>query len=203
MKKRLPLLMVVVSTLMLALLVIFIDSACITFFDAWFYNEIASKISNNLTSIMIYISNFGSSIGIITLCICLFAFTKTRQKWALPVAVTVIISLLTNLTLKLLFARERPDILQLVTESNYSFPSGHAMINMSFYAMILLLTWRYVGNKTLKYGISFICIVIPLLIGFSRVYLGVHYATDVLAGWLLGFAITGIVYGLVIKKEEV
>jgi undecaprenyl-diphosphatase len=153
---------------------------------------------------MRFITESGGSIAIVVLCLSLFLFPKTRKDWALPVSTTVVIATTSNLVLKLIFARERPDIMRLIDEYNYSFPSGHAMINMAFYIIILLLTWRHVPNKSAKYALTFICIIMPLIIGFSRIYLGVHYATDVIAGWLLGFSVAVIVYSWFYRgKNEV
>jgi undecaprenyl-diphosphatase len=204
MKKKWPLLFVIISTIILALIVIFIDSINVSFFDSWFYNETVETMTPSLTLAMRFITESGGSIAIVVLCLSLFLFPKTRKDWALPVSTTVVIATTSNLVLKLIFARERPDIMRLIDEYNYSFPSGHAMINMAFYIIILLLTWRHVPNKSAKYALTFICIIMPLIIGFSRIYLGVHYATDVIAGWLLGFSVAVIVYSWFYRgKNEV
>jgi undecaprenyl-diphosphatase len=145
---------------------------------------------------MRYITECGSQVAVIILCASLFLFPKTRRKWALPVTMTVVVTAILNVLLKLLFARERPDILQLIYEPDYSFPSGHAMNNMAFYMMNLFLTWKHVNNKKTKYIISGLCIIFPLMIGFSRIYLGVHYASDVAAGWLLGFIIALVMFNI-------
>jgi undecaprenyl-diphosphatase len=201
MKNRRLLIFVIISTLILVLLVWFIDTASISSFDTWFYNETAKKMTPELTLTMRFITESGSSMAVIILCLSFFLFKKTRRQWALPVSITVVATTISNVFLKLLFARERPNIMQLIEEDSYSFPSGHAMINISFYTIILLLTWHYIKNKRIKYSISLVCLIMPLLIGFSRIYLGVHYATDVLAGWLLGFIIALIVYNIFKQKS--
>jgi undecaprenyl-diphosphatase len=201
MKNRRLLIFVIISTLILVLLVWFIDTASISSFDTWFYNETAKKMTPELTLTMRFITESGSSMAVIILCLSFFLFKKTRRQWALPVSITVVATTISNVFLKLLFARERPNIMQLIEEDSYSFPSGHAMINISFYTIILLLTWHYIKNKRIKYSISLVCLIMPLLIGFSRIYLGVHYATDVLAGWLLGFIIELIVYNIFKQKS--
>ena len=202
MKKRLPLIITIVSTLIVVLTTIFIHSTGVSLFDSWFYKETIEKMSPSLTLTMIFITESGSLMAIIILCLSFFLFKETRKHWAFPVGITVVASSVSNVLLKSMFARERPNILRLVDESSYSFPSGHAMINMAFYTMILLLTWRYIKNNRLKYGISFVCVVMPLLIGLSRIYLGVHYATDVISGWLLGLTISIIIFCVFIKKSS-
>ena len=101
-----------------------------------------------------------------------------------------------NITLKHIFARSRPNILQLISETGYSFPSGHAMNNASLYVMLILLIWKYDESTSLKIIFSSICIILTVLIGWSRIYLGVHYASDILGGWLFGFALSTFVYFL-------
>lgn len=196
MKKILPLLFVIISTLVLITLVILIDHGDVFLFDTWFYNGIASRMNPRFTITMRFITESGSSIAVIILCLSFFFFKKTRDKWAFPVSLSVIIATIINTLMKLVFARERPNILRLIEETNYSFPSGHAMINTAFYMMLLLLTWQHIKNKWIKYTISIICITMPLLIGLSRIYLGVHYASDVVAGWIIGFIISIIVFQL-------
>lgn len=202
MKRKLPLLFVIISTLILLLIVVFVDSVSITIFDSWFYNWTFLKMNSSLTLAMRFITESGSSAAVIVLCLSFFMFKKTRVHWALPVSLSAVIAALSNFLLKLVFVRERPDVLRLVDESSYSFPSGHAMINMSFYTMIILLTWKYIKNKTWKYLISFVCVIMPLLIGFSRIYLGVHYATDVIVGWLLGFIAALIIFTIINKQKD-
>lgn len=169
--------------------------------DSLIYNEIIEKMNPHLTLIMKFITKCGNSKILILICLSLFLFPRIRTKGALLINITTAVSSITNVIMKLIIGRERPDILRLINETNYSFPSGHAMINMTFYMMLLLWAWRYVKNKAYKYIIMTICLIIPLLIGLSRIYLGVHYATDVLAGWLFGASIAFISFIIFNKKE--
>ena len=82
--------------------------------------------------------------------------------------------------LKLIIQRPRPDEYRIIDASGYSFPSGHSMISMAFYGFIIYLICKYVNNKILKYFLIGLLGSLIILIGVSRVYLGVHYVSDVL-----------------------
>ena len=87
--------------------------------------------------------------------------------------------------MKFFFQRPRPEEYRLISESGYSFPSGHAMVSMAFYGLLIYIVYRYVKNVYLKYGLMVILFMLILFIGISRIYLGVHYTSDVLGGFLL------------------
>ena len=96
--------------------------------------------------------------------------------------------------IKLSFERERPNILRLVSESSYSFPSGHAMVNMALYTILIIYTFKFLDSKKLKIPLIIGMTFLIIAIGFTRIYLGVHYAGDILGGWFLGFAVSMIIY---------
>lgn len=201
MKNKLPLSITLISTFMLVLIVLFIDNVTVSSIDDFWYREIISKMSPGITLSMRFITEMGNTLTIIILCISFFLFMSTRKKWAIPIASSVMIASTANIILKFVFGRDRPHILRLIEENDFSFPSGHAMNNAALYTTLLLLTLQYVENKKLKIIISIICILMPILIGISRIYLGVHYATDVIAGWLLGITISVMVFIYFNKKE--
>jgi len=88
--------------------------------------------------------------------------------------------------LKNFFSRQRPLIPLLKPALGYSFPSGHSMMSFAFYGLLIYLTYNYIGNKILKTLIIIALFVIILLIGLSRIYLRVHYTSDVIAGFSIG-----------------
>ena len=91
--------------------------------------------------------------------------------------------------LKALFGRERPDVaLRAVEAMNPSFPSGHAMLSAAVFLTLGVLSAHYVGRKRVKAYVVAAALTATLLVGVTRVYLGVHWPSDVLAGWALGAA---------------
>lgn len=143
------------------------------------------KYKNNLlTNFMKIITLFGSAYVIVPCCIILLFILKNKKNKILMTSNLVIITLLNQL-LKCVFRRLRP-INGIISESGYSFPSGHSMVSMAFYGFLIYLLYK----SNFKYKNIFIglLIVLILLIGISRIYLGVHYPTDVFGGFLLSIS---------------
>ncbi|GAB3820507.1 phosphatase PAP2 family protein [Pontibacter rugosus] len=120
------------------------------------------------------------------LLIAYFLFVRRHRWYSLKVPVVALGSISLNLILKYFFDRERP-MSPLVHASGLSFPSGHSMMAASFYGLIIYLVWQNVKNVALRYILTVLLLLFVFLIGFSRIYLRVHYATDVLAGFAAGF----------------
>lgn len=194
-------LLIVIPIILFAFLALYIQAGYSIRFENWVYAEAVEHMNPFLTNIIRIITHLGDPIIVTSITILLVIIPKTRKKVGYPMAAAVIVSEALNLILKEIFARERPDILQLVNETTYSFPSGHAMINTTVYTMLGIFAIKYIRSKKIKISVVIMCIIMPLIISFSRVYLGVHYAGDVLGGMLLGFAVTVFIYAL-LKKEE-
>lgn len=194
-------LLIVIPIILFAFLALYIQAGYSIRFENWVYAEVVEHMSPLLTNIIRTITHLGDPIIVTSITILLVIIPKTRKKIGYPMAAAVVVSESLNLILKEIFARQRPNILQLVNETTYSFPSGHAMINTTVYTMLGIFAIKYIRSKKIKIPVIIMCILMPLIISFSRVYLGVHYAGDVLGGMLLGFAVTVFIYVL-LKKEE-
>ena len=194
-------LLIVIPIILFAFLALYIQAGYSIRFENWVYAEAVEHMNPFLTNIIRIITHLGDPIIVTSITILLVIIPKTRKRVGYPMAAAVIVSEALNLILKEIFARERPNILQLVNETTYSFPSGHAMINTTVYTMLGIFAIKYIRSKKIKISVIIMCIIMPLIISFSRVYLGVHYAGDVLGGMLLGFAVTVFIYAL-LKKEE-
>jgi len=104
--------------------------------------------------------------------------------------------------MKHLVLRARPDeVFHLVTQGGYSFPSGHSVTSIVFYGLLLYLIQKHCQNRKLKTALSWVCGILAIAIGPSRVYVGVHWPTDVLAGWCIGGGVLLIAI-LILQKLE-
>ena len=132
---------------------------------------------------------FFASRNFITVVGCLLIdwfLLVRRHRWnSLLVPVVALGSITLNLALKQFYHRPRP-LLPLVSASGLSFPSGHAMISASFYGLLIYLTYTYVRRPIWRWLFIGVLVLLIALIGLTRVYLRVHYATDVLAGFTAG-----------------
>lgn len=154
--------------------------------DTKFYNFIMKIKSDELTNIVKIITNLGDTFIIITgIIICFLLFRK--KVYPILITSNILGVVLINQTLKHLIMRPRPDFLHLVEETGFSFPSGHSMAAFGFYGYFIYLINISNLNKKIKVILTSILSIIILLIGLSRVYLGVHYISDVVAGFIMSF----------------
>ncbi len=141
-----------------------------------------------LTTLMLAITSLGNELLLIFLvAILLISIIRKRKREALMVILVFISGVFLNLVLKDIIGRARPDMSPLIVEPLYSFPSGHAMNAFVFYSTLILYVHRVSHNITITLVSVVINCSIILLVGISRVYLGVHYVSDVLAGFIAGF----------------
>ena len=151
------------------------------------YNIVSNLISDKLTPLVKMVTWFGSATCLILLTVILFVIIKNKKAGLLIGTNLVIITIL-NQTLKTLLQRPRPTGFRIINETGYSFPSGHSMISMAFYGFLIYLIYKNAKNKYLKLTLIIILFILIISIGLSRIYLGVHYTSDVLAGFLLSIA---------------
>ena len=179
---------VILSALVISfgLLTFAVKNGVIAAFESSIYTALAKYINPALTNIMTVFTNLGSTVAIIAIILALLVLPFTRANFGVPVAINAIFSSVLNRILKILIARDRPDILRLVAETGYGFPSGHAMNNAALYAIVIFIAFRQTKNKKVRIPVLLCGIMATFLIGVSRIYLGVHNAGDILAGWIMG-----------------
>ena len=144
-------------------------------------------ISDFATPIAKFITNFGGAVFLISLTAILFILIKNK-KIGLSIFSNLVIITVLNQLLKRILQRPRPTEFRIIEETGYSFPSGHSMVSMAFYGYLIYLIYKYVKNKYVKWILIALLSILICTIGVSRIYLGVHYTSDVLGGFLVSIS---------------
>lgn len=159
----------------------------IKLFDDMVFNLVANLRCEPLTIIFKFFSFLCSFYFVIILTIIIMLFSKDK-KVTFYIVLNVLFCFFLNQTLKFFFARSRPTEINLIVENGYSFPSGHSMLSLAYYGFFVYL----ILNSNIKRKNKILAIIslalLIFFIGLSRIYLGVHYASDVLAGFAISAA---------------
>ncbi|HYF31464.1 MAG TPA: phosphatase PAP2 family protein [Chitinophagaceae bacterium] len=158
-------------------------------FDFAVFDFLRSYVTDTTTSIMQFITYLGTHHFLIPanlILIAYFLFIKKHRWYSIKVPVVALGGVSLMFLLKFLFNRPRPLIPLLHEAKGLSFPSGHALMSFSFYGLLIYLIWHHVTRPWLKWSLIVFLLLLILLIGFSRIYLRVHYASDVMAGFAMG-----------------
>lgn len=138
------------------------------------------------------ITELGSAVGLISITVIVLIVTAVTKKYfftfGLPVAITSLVSRIVNIVAKHIIDRPRPDF-KVFEVGETSFPSGHAQNNMAFYIAVLLVSLLIVTAPKWRIVLKISLIALPIIIGLTRIYFGVHYVSDVLAGLGIGFMV--------------
>lgn len=167
-----------------------LQSDFINRFDRRITDFVISFRNPQLNNIFQFITDIGDLKGylIVTALIAILFYWKFRNlKLIGEIVFVVIVSALSNIALKQVINRARPDAVHLVSVETLSYPSGHAMSAMAFYGFLIFLIYNFKLNKLLKSGLIFIFVLLIAAIGISRIYLGVHFPSDVAGGFIAGF----------------
>jgi len=188
--------LIIIWSLFLACIIIFAVTAYRTFLlkkddiDTSVFNFLASHISVRLTDVMEVITFLGSHVFLIpanVILIAYFLFVRKHRWYAIKIPVVALGGLSMMFLLKLIFSRPRPLIPLLKPAEGFSFPSGHALMSFSFYGLLIYMVYENVRNIYLRWIIIVFLFLLIFMIGLSRVYLRVHFASDVIAGFAAGF----------------
>ncbi|MEJ1221369.1 phosphatase PAP2 family protein [Sediminicola sp. 1XM1-17] len=123
---------------------------------------------------------------VLGISVILSAFIFKKWKYIAQISLVLLLATLSNVMLKRFIDRARPGIEHLVVVKTLSYPSGHAMSAMAFYGFLIYLVYRIKMNKFLKTALYLFLVLLILSIGISRIYLGVHFPSDIAGGFIAG-----------------
>lgn len=179
--------LIIVLFLLFLLLTFLIKLHLIDFVDVRIYEIIHSFRNKNLDFYFKNITKLGN-MSIIFYIVFIFLIIK-RNNYSLFLTAISIVSTSTMSILKNIIKRTRPDILRLINVSGYSYPSGHSMISVCVFGYLIYYILKTYKNNYLKYLLTTILSIIIISIGISRIYLGVHYFSDIIGGYLVSSVI--------------
>ena len=173
-------------------------------FDASVIGLVRAPELTGLLSPLRWITELGSTTAVTAVAILTAALGLLLGTWrgGLAGAIAIALASLGNTAFKVGVARARPDLLEpVIVEHGFSFPSGHSMLGMTAYGVMAVVVSRSALPRAVRRAILVALGVLVGLIGLSRIWLGVHYPTDVLAGWSAG-AVVVLVYAAVTRPES-
>jgi undecaprenyl-diphosphatase len=191
-KSKLKFTSVFLYSMLAAIFFVIVATMVSTQKTAHFDNSIIAWVqgfeSPALTTIMKFFTFIGSTscVAVLAIIIMVYLYKVLHHRKELILFLAVVIGTpLLNLLLKYSFQRERPTIHRLIEQTGYSFPSGHSMEAFAFYGVVSFLLWRHISTRPGRSLLIIFSIFMILAIGISRIYLGVHYPSDVLGGYFI------------------
>lgn len=175
------------------------------YFDEKVFDLIRPWVNRPLTVFMQAVTFIGSQNFLLPANIILifyYVFFRPNFNTALKIATISISSVVVMFTMKLFLQRERPLVPLIAKVHGYSFPSGHTFTSVTFYGIIAYIIYKNVKNIYLKWALIGFFIILILLIGFSRVYLRLHFASDVIASFCLGLIWLLLAKWFLLKTEN-
>lgn len=185
MKKRY--IIALISFLIFLIITILVVTKNTISFDETIYQFLIKLRSPFFDTFFKTITKLANPIPVIILLAIVGIFLKRNDEILL--STNVLITLLMNQLLKHIIQRPRPDHLRLIKESGYSYPSGHSMIAACLYATLIYIILKRIKDKKIKRLLISLLTIIIILIGCSRIYVGVHYPSDILGGYFLTLSI--------------
>jgi len=158
-------------------------------FDHKVFAFLEAHVNEKRNDVMLFFTFLGTHIFLIPanlVLIIYFLFIRKHRWYSIKIPVIAISSLALMVLLKNLFGRKRPDIPLINEVHGLSFPSGHALMSVTFYGLMIHIVWNMVKTPWLKWTLIILLIFLILIIGFTRIYLRVHYPSDVFAGFATG-----------------
>lgn len=186
-KKNRKIIISIISLILFTITTLILLTDNINSLDQQIHTLVINLRTPKLTNIMINITNICSFFSLTTFSIIFICLFKKKQI-SHYIIVNLINAILLSQLFKFIIRRNRPININIIEESGFSYPSGHSMVSMAFFGLFAYLIYKNITNKIIKSILIGLLIIIIILIGFSRIYLGVHYFSDVIGGYLISFA---------------
>ncbi|TCJ05668.1 phosphatase PAP2 family protein [Cytobacillus praedii] len=200
-----PFIIGVISLLAFSFMAFFVSANKVVQFDSTIITFVQGFENSSLTAVMKFFTFIGDTNSVIVLSILviifLYAVLKHRVELILFI-VAIIGSAVLNQLLKYSFQRARPELHRLIEIDSYSFPSGHAMNAFTVYTIITFLLWRHIPSRAGRILLIIISALMIFTIGISRIYLGVHYPSDIIAGYFASACWLGMAICFFQKYQE-
>ncbi len=156
-------------------------------FDVAGYELVTSKMSDTITWFAKIITKMASPVVLVLISFSIFFAIKDKKtRWS--IIINAVIAALLNFVIKNIIQRPRPIGHRLIDETGYSFPSGHSMVSMAFYGYLIYIINKKVESKIIRVVSTVLLTILIVLIGLSRIYLGVHYTSDVCGGFCIALS---------------
>lgn len=197
-KKNLKWIVSLITLIMFIAIVRNIYANEIASFDNFYYGYISKLISDQMTFFVKVITNLGSAYALISIAVLMLLIPK-KKIYGILTSINLVTIFLLNLLLKYIFTRPRPTDINLIKELGYSFPSAHAMVGTAFYGFLIYLIWQSNTKNKQKWFYSILLGILIILICITRIYLGVHFASDVFGGFLISISYL-VLFTSIIKK---
>lgn len=154
--------------------------------DNWVIDFVNSNIVNDrFTNFIIFLTNFGG-VFVFAIFLVIFFFLLSNKRISCLMSINLLIAYVLSVIFKNIFRRDRPLLMLVEKPSDFSFPSGHSMCSIVFYGFLIYIVNKFIKNVYIRKVINIFLVLLMFLIPFSRLYLGVHFFTDVVAGVILG-----------------
>lgn len=193
-----------IGILIFATMVVMLLTNNVTGLDNSIYNIIISSKSDVMTMFMTIITMMCNTEFIIVATLLLVLLIKNKKIGGM-IASNVVLCSVINTIIKHIFLRPRPVGIKLIEQGGYSFPSGHSMMAVAFYGLLIYIIWNTKWRNVWKIFTTTLLVILILLIGISRIYVGVHFASDVIAGLSISLSyliiFIELIYKRVIKKS--
>ncbi len=174
-------------------------------FDENVFESIKPMVNETTTNFMLFITFFGSQKFLVPANLALifyFAVIRNHRKSAFQILTISLTSMIVMFSIKFFLQRQRPLVPLITKVHGYSFPSGHTFCSVTFFGIIAYIAYRNISSSWLRWSTIFLLLCITVLVGYSRIYLRLHYASDVIAGFCLGIIWLLLAKQFLLKTEK-